>query len=200
MRYRDPRLGCVFPNAVAWSPDGRTLAYGCNDRSRIFTIRRDGTGRRRIETGLPVSAWPTWSPDGKGIAFEGSTHRGGPSSIYVIGLDGSHRVLVARHASLPDWSPDGKTIAYRSPDGIKLVTPAGVDVTPHRIRGPHARTAPKGAAAWSPDGTKLAVGKLVTSAGGTGAYGPIRPAWYAKANATLPNRRRRSTATCGECL
>ena len=154
--------------------------------SEIFLIRRDGTGRRRLETGLLNVDWPTWSPDGRQIAFEGSTPRDSTPSLYVIRLDGSGRVLVVRHASMPDWSADGSTIAYGSPSGVKLVTPGGVEVTPHAI-------APNGAPAWSPDGSSLAIGtrrgvylvdktgqhlRLATTNGGTGPWGAMRPAWY----------------------
>jgi WD40 repeat protein len=194
LRQSDQRLGCRDPGAVAWSPDAKTLAYDCDSggRSAIFTIRGEGTHHRRIDTRLLGAASPTFSPDGKRIAFAGWSRvspggRAADSAIYVMRVDGSRRVLVARKGSLPDWSPDGRTIAYQSPDGMKFVTPAGIDVTP---RG--RQIGPKGAPAWSPDGKSLAVGtrrgvflggatsgrfKRVTSKG-VGRLGLVRPAWY----------------------
>jgi hypothetical protein len=208
------RLGCVDPRSVAWSPDGRTLAYHCfstqHARSEIVLMSRDGGSRRWLETGLVQVGWPTWSPDGSRIAFEGSTPRDSTSSIYVIRLDGSGRVLVARHASMPDWSADGSTIAYESPSGVKLVTPAGVQVTPHAI-------APNGAPAWSPDGFSLAIGtrrgvylvdktgqhlRLVTTNGGTGPFGAMRPAWFPGPRTPNPARTHTvsvPTASCRKC-
>jgi Tol biopolymer transport system component len=209
------RLGCVLPSHVAWSPDGRTLAYHCvsteHAQSEIFLISRNGTRSRRLETGLLHVDWPTWSPDGRRIAFEGSMPRDSTPSIYVIRLNGSGRVLVARHASMPDWSADGSTIAYASPSGVKLVTPAGVAVTPHAI-------APNGAPAWSPDGSSLAIGarggvylvdktgqhlRLATTNGGTGPFGAMRPAWYP---GPRPPKAQRThtvsgpTASCKKCV
>jgi WD40-like Beta Propeller Repeat len=210
----EKRLGCVNPKSVAWSPDGRTLAYHCfsirHARSEIVLMSRDGTNWRRLETGLLQVGWPTWSPDGRRIAFEGSTPRDSTPSTYVIRLDGSGRVLVARHASMPDWSADGSTIAYESPSGVKLVTPAGVDVTTHTI-------ARHGAPAWSPDGLSLAIGtrrgvylvdksgqhlRLVTTNGGTGPFGAMRPAWYPgprTPNSARTHIVRVPTASCEKC-
>jgi dipeptidyl aminopeptidase/acylaminoacyl peptidase len=211
----EQRLGCVSPGSVAWSPDGRTLAYQCfstrHARSEIFLMRQDGTGTRRLVTDLLHVGSPTWSPDGRRIAFEGSTPRDSAPSIYVIKLNGSGRVLVARDASKPDWSADGSTIAYASPSGVKLVTPAGAEITPRAI-------APNGAPAWSPDGSSLAIGtqrgvylvdktgkhlRLVTTHGGNGPYGAVRPAWYP--GARPPHTTRTHTvhvqnASCKTCV
>jgi dipeptidyl aminopeptidase/acylaminoacyl peptidase len=169
---------------VAWSSDGRTLAFVC--AGSIRTIRRDGTHVRTLATGLTQSGSPTWSPDGSRIAF----HAHG--SIYVMRLDGSGRTRIVKHGSHPDWSPDGTRIAYRAPTGVRVVTPAGVDVTPHR-----RALEPAGVPAWSPDGTRLAVaaaGVVVMAADGshrrfvTDRAGG-HPAWY-------PERR---APSCGAC-
>jgi WD40 repeat protein len=200
------RLGCI-PADVAWSPDGRRLAYGCrNDfrpwtAARIFTIRSDGADRRLLRTGTTNAFNPSWSPDGTQIVF--ATWRQPVevvqwettipakhvrSSIYVVGLDGSGRRLVAHDAATPDWSPDGATIAYDSPDGVKLVSPLGADLTP-----PAGRIAPPGVPSWSPDGAQIAVGTkdgtmlvdtaawshtLATAQAPGTLFGLGRPAWY----------------------
>src|SRR5262249_12696427 len=218
------RLGCVGPMSVAWSPNARALAYDCYDEHRdIEVIRRDGTGPRRVPTRLWESLSPTWSPDGKRLAFAG--HAVAPSlearfrfAIYVIRLDGTHRVLVARHGDSPSWSPDGKTIAYADHYGIRLVTPNGVDVTPKGLV-----QAPAGIPSWSPDGRTLAiaaddgvylVGKTgaglrrvtsLTGAAGlapgahdsdSGGAGLVRPAWYP---ARVAPRSRQPAHKCGPC-
>jgi Tol biopolymer transport system component len=209
------RLGCLAPSHVAWSPDGRTLAYRCvrtqHGGAEIFLMSRDGTTRHRLDTALLNVDWPTWSPDGTRIAVQGSTARDSTPSVYVIGLNGSEPVLVARNASMPAWSGDGSTIAYGSPSGVKLVTPAGVEVTRHAI-------APNGAPAWSPDGSQLAIGtrggvylvdktgqhgRLVTHNGGTGPFGPMRPAWYPGPRPPKSRRThtvRATTTSCNKCI
>lgn len=109
----------------------------------------------------------------------------------MVGLDGSHRTLVAREASAPAWSPDGKTIAYESRCGVRLASPAGDDLTP-RTGATCANVGPRGPVAWSPDGSRLAIGAAhavelerpdgtdlhqATGESGAGGYGVGRPAW-----------------------
>lgn len=183
-----PRSGCAAPAAVAWSPDGKTLAYDCaafNARSRIWLVAADGSHRSRLLTGTLRASWPSWSPDGTRIAFAvtlSGTHNG----IYTVRVDGAGLRRVVSVGSAPDWSPDGREIAYRAKGGVRLVTPAGRDVTPARGIGP------AGAPAWSPDGHELAIATdsdlyLVDKTGQhprqasirthVGSIGP-RPAWY----------------------
>ena len=157
-------LGCAEPHELAWSPDVSLLAYTC--AGHIYTIRPNGTGRRLLLTGTVSAYWPTWSPDGRRIAF---STKSTPvrSTIYAVDLDGLHRKLVTRGGAAPDWSPDGTTIAYwasacaglRNQDGrTRLVTPNGRDVTPHARPGRCGGIGPPYAhPAWSPDGSRLAV-------------------------------------------
>lgn len=59
--------------------------------------------------------YPHVSPDGTKICFvvdEGTTRRNKVRSVYYMNIDGTDRVLVARHARQPCWSGDGKKIAF----------------------------------------------------------------------------------------
>jgi dipeptidyl aminopeptidase/acylaminoacyl peptidase len=207
------RLGCLFPTQVSWSPSGRQLLYTCTRRagqaarSAIFSIRADGSRAKELVIGLRGSVgWPSWSPDGRRVAFSGTVSRANDRpAVYVIGLDGSGLRLIARDAIAPSWSPDGKTIAIEpTHGGMRLVTPAGEDVTPSRGLGP------AGLPAWSRDGSLLAVQtpagtylvdpsgahrRRVTRLNGeTPAFGPGRPAWV-PGPSTLYR-----TPACASCL
>ncbi len=67
---------------------------------------------------------PTWSPDGKEIAFAKNRECG--TQITVVSLeDGRLRTVTDGYGVLPDWSPDGRTILYRSLDGFSVVPEQG---------------------------------------------------------------------------
>src|SRR5262249_48905870 len=61
---------------------------------------------------------PTWSPDGRYIAY--SSDRGGKFDIWVQQVSGGDPIQITkgpgRHWQ-PQWSPDGKYIVYRSEQG-----------------------------------------------------------------------------------
>jgi TolB protein len=66
--------------------------------------------------------YPTWSPDGKQIAF--MSWRNSRTEIFVMNADGSNqRVLISMSvgdAIDPRWSPDGSKIVFvHVPDGVQ---------------------------------------------------------------------------------
>lgn len=205
-----PRSGCATPAAVAWSPDGKTLAYDCagfGARSRIWLVAADGSHRRRLPTGSLDAGWPSWSPDGTHLVFAASKS-GVRNGIYTVRPNGAGLRRVVGHGSAPDWSPDGREIAYRTQGGVRLVTPAGRDVTPIEAGG----VGPAGAPAWSPDGRELAIAadgggglyvvdrtgqhlRRVSIPADVGSIGP-RPAWYPVTRTASSST---STAGCPAC-
>jgi WD40 repeat protein len=59
-----------------------------------------------------ICGYPTWSPNGRRLAFKWFRPKKRTVGIYVANADGSHvRRLVAKAGS-PAWSPDGRLIAY----------------------------------------------------------------------------------------
>ncbi len=77
----------------------------------IFTMDTDGGEPIQITNNRHDSFSPTWSPDGRQIAFNRDSH------IYVIDADGENLRQLTRHKNNeqdlhPDWSPDGTLIAF----------------------------------------------------------------------------------------
>jgi Tol biopolymer transport system component len=118
-----------------------------------------------LTTSPAVDTWPSWSPDGRQIAFY--SDRDGASNIYVMGADGTaQRRLTALEngyqATHPAWSPDGRTIAFtlsRRPTPYVSTTETDVSdiwgIAPDGS-GMRRLVAEGAQPAWSPDGRRVA--------------------------------------------
>ena len=92
----------------AWAPDGMQIAFVsiCNRMSAIYLMNRDGSGTVQVTTGpngLSIHT-PTWSPDGKRIAFM-TTERYG--EIHVVNIDGTGLLNLTDNRAddgYPSWS------------------------------------------------------------------------------------------------
>jgi len=102
---------------------------------------------------------PTWSPDGKQIAFV--SNMSGRNNLWLVPSDGGWPVQLTvsdQRQAAPAWSPDGKWIAYQSDfDGdeqwdIFLVSPT----TGRVVNLTQTREIAEGNPTWSPDGRYLA--------------------------------------------
>ncbi len=96
-----------YNTAPAFSPDCRKIAYESRSGGiiNIFVINLDGSGVHRL-TNEGSNEWPTWSPDGRYLAF--SSTREGDSRIYLM-LAADGRVIAPLtegegNATNPSWS------------------------------------------------------------------------------------------------
>ncbi|MCB0183413.1 MAG: PD40 domain-containing protein [Caldilineaceae bacterium] len=124
----------------AWSPvDNRIVHRDCVGGSCglwvIDANSNDPTARQRITTG-GSDGQPSWSPDGKRIAY--ISKEDGNFEVYVVNSDGTNPVRVTSDPAsdgLPVWSPDGRWLAFRSDRGgswaIYIVRPDGSDL--HKV-------------------------------------------------------------------
>jgi Tol biopolymer transport system component len=100
-----------------FSPSGRRIVYArtFSHNRAIFTIRSDGSDRRRVVGGEgDYFASPSYSPNGKRIAFRGD-FRGKTPGIWTIKPDGSGLRRLTRNPDLdvfPEWAPDGRHILF----------------------------------------------------------------------------------------
>ena len=85
--------------------------------TRIAVVDFEGTNFTQLTTGEGTynDAYPSWSPDGKQIAF--MSDRTGKNQIYVMNADGTVQTRITNDSFAnhdPAWSPDGVYIAYVS--------------------------------------------------------------------------------------
>jgi dipeptidyl aminopeptidase/acylaminoacyl peptidase len=120
----DPLPGTSREGRPTWSPDASRIAFVSDldtyPRTRIWTVRVDGTDRRRITpVSTSVDDQPSWSPDGQTIAFQ-RTDAAIFGDIYLVNATGGNERKLMPFYDLPGpqlapaWSPDGKLIAFAS--------------------------------------------------------------------------------------
>jgi dipeptidyl aminopeptidase/acylaminoacyl peptidase len=108
----------------AWSPDGRTIAFGCrtgrgaeNDIC-VIPAAAGGGAARNLTAGWALDPGePSWSPDGKTIYFSAET-RGSLHQFAVAPTGGPVRQVTAGERQLRGFSrsADGRTLAYTASD------------------------------------------------------------------------------------
>jgi Tol biopolymer transport system component len=119
------------------------------------TAPQRSLSRLTFDAGLQSE--PTWSPDGRFIAY--SSDKRGNFDIWVQPVGGGDAVQITKspaHDWQPDWSPDGSLIVFRSEreGGGLFVVPA--------LGGRERKISSFGyRPRWSPDGTKILFSNLM---------------------------------------
>ncbi len=115
-----------FPS---WSPDGKRIVFSSErdghfigdfeiTSSEIYVMDADGGNQQRLTENRKNDWHPSWSPDGKRIAF--SSDRKGDFvnfEIYVMDINGGNLQRLTENRvddEDPSWSSDGKRIAFAS--------------------------------------------------------------------------------------
>ncbi len=99
-------------------PTGHYIAYAStrhSEHTNIYLQRTDGLSVTQLTSEDADDAFPTFSPDGKLIAF--SSTRGGNWNLYVMSADGRNVTQITSGPSQdlhPSFSPDGTRLAYCS--------------------------------------------------------------------------------------
>src|SRR5260370_13430547 len=108
-----------------YAPDGNSIVYARSDDDGWSTLWRiplvGGGYPQLIERRKGISGSPSFSPDGRRIAF--TTDRLGHNEVYIIDADGTNPQWITQfggdlneelYRAEPDWSPDGVTVAFQS--------------------------------------------------------------------------------------
>jgi Tol biopolymer transport system component len=191
-------VGLFWP---AWSADGTKLAVVCypdgGDREAVAILDLATSSLKRLATYTNpdhLDNAPTWSPDGRTIAFgilhwdpSGQSIDGSVIATVPVAGGKIHRLTSPdTFMSHPDWSPDGTELVMNSYDvgnmkstakpsnlyrmkpdgsGLRQITHSSVDGS-MRIGTPN----------WDPDGSRIAV-SILTSTGPDFTYADVRLAF-----------------------
>jgi dipeptidyl aminopeptidase/acylaminoacyl peptidase len=131
--------------SLAVSPDGRTIMLDL--LGDVYTVPITGGKATRILGGNSMDVHPTFSPDGKWIAFV--SDRSGSDQLWIANASGSDPVrqssLPTGSMSFPVWTPDGEYILgaqnlYHLAGGEGVRVPFGAGVTSFSPDGKRAYT------------------------------------------------------------
>jgi Tol biopolymer transport system component len=151
----------VLNGRFALSSDGARLAFISDVivSTEIFVAGVEGHSLRQVTVDVPQENYPTWSPDGRYIAFSRpEVYESTFPDIYVINVeDRTERALTHDSATESNlaWSPDGTQIAYVSTESasnqIKIIDAqtGELRLEVNELSGNFDDLA------WSPDSTRL---------------------------------------------
>lgn len=99
--------GARFGDPV-WSPRGDWIAFSIQRRGQfaIGVIQPDGKGLRVLTDGYQDEA-PSWSPNGRVVAFQRTASKGAGPKLYSVDLTArnTRRIPTPRDATNPTWGP-----------------------------------------------------------------------------------------------
>ncbi len=156
----------------AWAPDSRALAFFSNagekEQKQLWTVNADGSGAKKLTQLSGYAARPSWSHDGKQIAF-----------LYIEGAGGGGPLLAAPtttgvidkairqvspadlHIYDFDWSPDDKMFVTTAAPGPGdnnwwIAQIYKIDIAKGKATSISKPSLQAAVPRWSPDGKSVA--------------------------------------------
>ena len=150
MNYRSLLLVCLATLGLVVAGWGQTVTSSDGEAWVAGDIRRltDASGN---------DSSPSWSPDGRSIAF--TSDRDGNREIYVMDANGDNLQNLTNDSSQdrsPSWSPDGRSIVFTSDRvGGGNYEIYVMDANGDNVRRLTDHPAEDRAPSWSPDGRHI---------------------------------------------
>lgn len=157
----DRKTSSVIKSGISIDPGWRgsnevatTLSY--EGDQEIYLVRPDGSVSRRVTNSKGIDVSPSFSPDGRKMAFVSS--RNGLPQIFIQDMqsgDVKRLTFSGRYNTQPSWSPGGDQIAYSTWEkngeiNIFVINPDGSS-----LRQLTKNAAENEAPSWSPNGEMI---------------------------------------------
>jgi len=149
-----PFLSGISADGVRLSKDGQWVAYVSFREGTLWKSKLDGSQRLQLSYPPLYAMLPSWSPDGKQIAFY-VLSPGLKTRLFTVSIDGgTPREMIPEDPQAqfdPDWSPDGTRIVFGGAASDRDAAIRILDVGTRQIStlpGSNGLFSPR----WSPDG------------------------------------------------
>jgi Tol biopolymer transport system component len=156
-----PAVACQDAWNPTFSPDGRTLAFGCSSSIGVWGIYvqpLSGGAATRVASAGGFPGGICWTPDGSRIVFAAATHPGSGGELWEVSAAGGkpERLLFAEDAYSPAFSARGNRLAFARRFETIDIWRIDLAQTPRRPRKLIASSRIQEAPQFSPDGSKIA--------------------------------------------
>jgi Tol biopolymer transport system component len=147
-----------------WSPDGKWLLFGrrtgretpMNSKFGLWKVSPRGRHLQRVGPQIVNADAPSWSHDGKRVAFAGHSDTGARDQALFVTDATAAGVprLIVEHVAAAVWSPVENLIAFTDFDGhVRVTAPDG---SAQRTLATFVPDTQFLYLSWSPDGKQLA--------------------------------------------
>jgi eukaryotic-like serine/threonine-protein kinase len=158
-------LGGLSADNVAFSNDGKLVAFTTYPDGVLWRANLDGSNRIQLSNAPMRPVLPRWSPDGTQLAFFDSSSSGNEKAYIVSSQGGSPRRLLPEDNGAetdPNWSPDGGKVVFSTSEEGGANAKSVINILD--LKSNHVSTVPGSVGMfsprWSPDGRSIAAVRM----------------------------------------